>query len=444
MSNIVFKRKIYDKMLEWKHSSKGKTALLIEGARRVGKSTIVREFATKEYKSCILVDFNNTSEVIKHLFDDLMDLNGLFLYLQTAYNIVLYPRESVIVFDEVQNCPKARQAIKYLVADGRYDYIETGSLISIHKNTVNITIPSEERRLQLYPLDYEEFRWAMGDVATLPLLSQFWNNKCPLGAIHRLKMREMRLYLLVGGMPQAVCEYLESNNFQKVDEVKRDIIRLYIDDFRKIDSYGRISKMFISIPSLLSQNASRYVPYSVVGNQDAEKMVELLRDLEDSKTVNFVYHCDDPSVGMNLNRDLDRFKLFLSDTGLFITLVFWDKDFSDNIIYEKMLSDKLPVNFGYIYKNLVAQILVASGNNLFYYTWKKDERHNYVVDFLLSRGNKICPIEVKSSGYNAHASLDAFCQKFSSRISSRYLVYTKDLQKDGETQLLPMYLVPFI
>lgn len=431
-------------MLEWKQSSNGKTALLIEGARRVGKSTIVREFAKNEYKSFMFVDFNNASESIKHSFEDLMNLDALFLYLQTVYNKILYPRQSVIVFDEVQNCPKARQAIKYLVEDGRYDYIETGSLISIRKNTIGITIPSEERRLQLYPLDYEEFRWALADEASIPLLRQFWDLKMPLGVAHRTKMRELRLYMLVGGMPQSVSAFIKTNNFQTVDEVKRDIIRLYDEDFRKIDPYGRISKMFMSIPSQLSKNASRYVPSSVVGNQNGDKMIELLRDMEDSKTVNFVYHCDDPSVGMGLNRDLNKFKLFLSDTGLFVTLAFWDKDFAENIIYEKMLSDKLPANLGYIYENLVAQMLTAAGNNLFYYTWKKDEKHYYEIDFLLSRGSKICPVEVKSSGYNAHTSIDEFGKKFSSRISSRYIVYTKDLQKDGEVMLIPVYLLPFV
>lgn len=423
MSERKFRRKVYGKMLEWKTTSKGRSALLLEGARRIGKSTIVEEFAKKEYSSYILIDFNEASQDVKDLFENLMDLDYIFLYLQNIYQTSLYEHESVIVFDEVQQCPKARQAIKYLVKDGRYDYIETGSLISIHKNTKDINIPSEEHRVEMFPMDYEEFRWALGDETGMSLLKQVFEKRMSLGeGINRMKMRDLRLYMLVGGMPQAVNEYLDTKNLQNVDLVKRQIIQLYADDFRKIDPTGRISKLFMSIPSQLSRNLMRYQPTPVVGNIPSDKIDELLLCLEDSKTINIAYHADDPYVGMSLTMDYGKYKLYVGDTGLFVTLAFWDKDFTENIIYNKLLSDKLSANMGYVYENLVAQMLRASGDRLFYYTFPKDKTHFYEIDFLLSRGNKLCPIEVKSSGYKTHASLDAFCRKFSDRIGQRYLI----------------------
>ena len=445
MSERKFRRKVYGKMLEWKTTSKGRSALLLEGARRIGKSTIVEEFAKKEYSSYILIDFNEASQDVKDLFENLMDLDYIFLYLQNIYQTSLYEHESVIVFDEVQQCPKARQAIKYLVKDGRYDYIETGSLISIHKNTKDINIPSEEHRVEMFPMDYEEFRWALGDETGMSLLKQVFEKRMSLGeGINRMKMRDLRLYMLVGGMPQAVNEYLDTKNLQNVDLVKRQIIQLYADDFRKIDPTGRISKLFMSIPSQLSRNLMRYQPTPVVGNMPSAKIDELLLNLEDSKTINIAYHADDPQVGMSLTADYGKYKLYVGDTGLFVTLAFWDKDFTENIIYNKLLSDKLSANMGYVYENLVAQMLRASGDRLFYYTFPKDKTHFYEIDFLLSRGNKLCPIEVKSSGYKTHASLDAFCRKFSDRIGQRYLIYTKDLQKDEQTLLLPVYMTPLV
>lgn len=440
----IFKRKIYDKLLQWKSESNGGTALLIEGVRRVGKSTIVEEFARNEYETYILIDFGKASPETVALFNDLTDLNYIFLRLQATYNVILQERHSLIVFDEVQLCPRARQAIKYLVADGRYDYIETGSLISIHKNVKDITIPSEEHRIPMYPMDYEEFRWALGDNATIPLLRQFYDRQQPLGSVHRVSMQRIRLYMLVGGMPQAVNEYIESNNMSKVDAVKRDIIRLYQDDFRKLDPTGRLGQMFMQIPSQLNSNSGRYKPYQILGNTDESKMTEFLQELEESKTVNIAWHTTDPNVGMSLTQAPTRYKVYCGDTGLFTTLAFWDKDITENVIYQKLLSDKLAANLGYVYENFVAQMLTASGNKLFYYTWPKDDKHNYEVDFLLSRGTKLWPLEVKSSGYKTHASLDAFCKKFSSRVGNRYLVYTKDYGKDHETILLPVYMVPFL
>jgi predicted AAA+ superfamily ATPase len=392
----------------------------------------------------LLIDFNIASKQVIALFDDLMDLDMLFLQLQTIYSVSLVNRRSVIIFDEVQRCPKARQAIKYLVKDGRYDYIETGSLISIKKNVRDITIPSEEEKLQMHPMDYEEFRWAVGDEATMPLLKTFYDKHLPLGVAHRSKMRELRLYMLVGGMPQAVSEYLNTNDLSKVDLVKRDIIQLYLDDFQKLDATGRIANLFKNVPAQLSSNSSRYRPMQVLGDTDDVKLNEFLQSLAESKTVVIQYHSNDPNVGMSLTKDITRFKIFLSDTGLFVTLAFWDKDYTENIIYQKILSDKLSANLGYVYENLVAQLLTSSGNQLFYYTWPRDEKHNYEIDFLLSRGAKIQPIEVKSSGYKTHASLDEFCKIFHERIDKRYLIYTKDFNVEDKMIYLPMYMTPFI
>ena len=320
----IFKRKLYDRLLEWKRVQNGKTAILIEGARRVGKSTLVEQFAKKEYESYILIDFNEASEEVTALFNNLMNMDYIFLQLQSIYNVVLKKRKSVIIFDEVQNCPRARQAIKYLVKDGRYDYIETGSLISIKKNTKSITIPSEEERVTLYSMDYEEFRWAMGDEATIPLLRTFYDNKLPLTQAHREAMRNFRLYLLVGGMPQAVEAYIETNNFSMVDLAKRGVIRIYQDDFQKLDPSGRLETLFMNIPSQLSQTNNRFKPYAVLGKVDDDKLMEFLKDLEDSKTTLFAYHSNDPNVGMSLTKDISKFKIFCADTGLFVTLAFWD------------------------------------------------------------------------------------------------------------------------
>lgn len=440
----IFKRKLYNRLLEWKETQNGKTAIMIEGARRVGKSTLVEQFAKNEYESYIIIDFNEASEEVKSLFNDLMNKDYIFLQLQSIYNVVLKERKSVIIFDEVQNCPLARQAIKYLVKDGRYDYIETGSLISIRKNTKNITLPSEEERVTLYPMDYEEFRWALGDDASVSLLRMFYDKKLPLDKAHRDKIRDFRLYMLVGGMPQAVNTYIETNNFSLVDNAKRNIIKLYLDDFQKLDPTGRLETLFKEIPSQLSQTSNRFKPYSVLGDIDENKLFELMKNLEDSKTTLFSYHSNDPNVGMSLTKDISKYKIFCADTGLFVTLAFWDKDVTENIIYQKLLNDKLSANLGYIYENIIAQMLVSTGNKLFYYTWAKDETHNYEIDFLLSRGAKLYPIEVKSSGYNSHASLDAFCEKFSHIIDKRYLIYTKDLKKDEQTILLPVYMTSFI
>ena len=443
---MTFKRKIYDKFLEWKKTSDGKTALLVEGARRIGKSTIVEEFAKNEYESYILIDFTKASKEVLNLFDDISDLNYIFLRLQLIYHKELQERKSLIIFDEVQFCPKARQAIKHLVADHRYDYMETGSLISIRKNVKDILIPSEERQVQMYPMDFEEFKWALGDTVTIKLLRESFEKYQPLGDdLNRRMMRDFRLYMLVGGMPKAVSTYIETNNMRLVDEEKRDILRLYESDFMKIDSTGKAALLFKSIPSQLEKNASRYQVSSVLENQRNSTVLELISEMESSKTVLVSYKSDDPNAGLTRTKDLENFKLFVCDTGLFTTMLFMDKDFTDNIIYEKLLSDKLSVNLGYLYENVVAQILKANGNSLFYYTFLDEKsRHNFEIDFLLARNNKVCPIEIKSSGYKTHASLDAFSEKYSSRILNKYLVHTKDLGKDKDVFSVPVYMTMFL
>lgn len=442
----MFRRKIYDKLLEWKTESDGRTALLIEGARRVGKSTVVEEFAKNEYESYILIDFSRASKAVKELFEDISDLDYLFLQLQLHYKVDLHERRSLIIFDEVQQCPLARQAIKALVADHRYDYVETGSLISIKRNVKDILIPSEERKISMYPMDHEEFLWAVGNTTTIPLLKKVFDSGKPVGTqIHRKLMRDFRLYMLVGGMPQAVNEYIETNNFRKVDQIKRDILNLYEDDFKKIDPTGKLSSLFDAIPAQLNKNASRYQVSSVLNGERAENILESIAELKDSKTVLVSYYANDPNAGMSNNKDLGKFKLFLSDTGLFTTLMFKDRDFTENIIYEKLLNDKLSANLGYLYENAVAQILTANGNALFYHTFMNEStRRNYEIDFILARKNKVCPIEVKSSGYKTHASLDAFSRKFSDRILDKYLIYTKDFAKDEDIFCLPIYLVQFL
>lgn len=443
----IFKRKLYDKLLEWKNNRHGKTAVLIEGARRVGKSTLTKQFAENEYESYVMIDFSIVRDDVLELFNHIDDLDYFFLQLQFRLGVSLKERMSLVIFDEVQKCPKARQAIKHLVADGRYDYIETGSLISIKKNVKDILIPSEEEKLFLYPMDYEEFKWALGDNTAIPQQKMLFDKKLSLGdAVTRKLMRDFRIYMVVGGMPQAVDTYIETNNLMEVDRVKRNIIQLYEDDFYKIDSSGRLSMLFDAIPAQLNSNASRYQVASAIGNNtDSEKVLQLISELRESMTINMAYHANDPAVGMSLAMDLNKYKMYIGDTGLFITLAFKDKDFTENIIYQKLMSDKLDTNLGYVYENMVAQMLTATGNRLFYYTFPTETgKHNYEIDFLLSRGNKICPIEVKSSGYKRHASLDAFCKKFSSRVLQRYIIYTKDLQKDEQTLFLPVYLTQFL
>lgn len=443
---ICFKRKVYDTMLKWKTERNGDTALLIQGARRIGKSTIAEEFARKEYKSYILVDFSKVSKEVFDLFNDISDLNYLFLRLQFIYQVQLYERESVIIFDEVQLQPLARQAIKHLVKDHRYDYIETGSLISVRSKSQSIIIPSEETKVSMFPMDYEEFKWALGDTVTVPLLRSAFENKLPLGeAVHRKLMRDFRLYMLVGGMPQAVAAYIKTNNLSEVDLVKRDIIALYEEDFVKIDDSGRAKAMYDAIPAQLSRNALRYQIGKAVADEKAERVRSIIKSMEDSMTINVAYHSDDPNVGMALTRNEDYFKMYASDTGLFVTLAFMDSDFTENVIYDKLLSDKLSANLGYVYENVIAQMLKATGKNLYYHTIPYAEgKKYYEIDFVISDRHKVSPIEVKSSGYRTHKSLDEFCAKYSDRILNRYLIYTKDYKRENGIDCIPVYMTMFL
>lgn len=450
MSYPIFKRKIYAKLEAWKEKSAGRTALLIEGARRIGKSTIAEEFAKNSYESYLLIDFTKVSKNVIELFDDLSDLNYFFMVLQSLTGAKLTPGKSCIIFDEVQFCPKARQAIKHLVKDGRFHYIETGSLISIKRNIQNILIPSEERRVSMYPMDFEEFLWAIGRETTFDLIRYSYEHLKPLGdSVHRDIAKLFRLYMLVGGMPQAVAEYTRASGFEVIDDVKRDIINLYLDDFKKIDEKGRASTIFKSIPAELARNTMRYRVGEVIENARLSRLEEVFNDINESRTVNFAYHANDPNVGFALHAGYDCFKMFLADTGLFITLAFMDKDFTENIIYQKLLLDKLPADLGYVYENAVAQLLRTAGDSLYYYTFKESnntgsEPRSYEIDFLISRHDKICPIEVKSSGYKSHKSLDMFQQKYSSRIGQRYLLYTKDLRKEQDIICLPVYMAGLI
>ena len=439
-----FERKAYYKLLEWKEKYSGQYAALLEGARRVGKSTIAEHFARTEYKSYILIDFSKATDNIRDCFDDVANLDLFFLRLQAETGVTLHEHESLIIFDEVQLFPKARQAIKHLVADGRYSYLETGSLISIKKNVKDILIPSEEMKIQVYPMDYEEFCKATG--TNYDLLQQIYQTGKPIGqATNRKLMRDLRIYMAVGGMPQAVEAYIEGKNFSDIDMIKRQIIGLYEDDFKKIDPSGRISALYHSIPAQLAKDFRKYRITTAIGKKNNSKAEELLYDLIDSKTVLPCYNSTDPRVSLADTKDFDSYKLYLSDTGLFVTLMFIDRPVAENDIYAKLLSDKLPANLGYLYENLVAQMIAASGRELFYHTWEKSgSTHYYEVDFLISEGSKINAFEVKSSGLGEHESIKEFYRKFSKNVNNIYLLSQKDVSTEENLMLKPFYLTPFL
>lgn len=443
---IFFKRKMYERMLKWKNERNGDSALLIQGARRIGKSTLAEEFARKEYRSYILIDFAVAPAEVYDLFKDISDLNYIFLRLQLIYQVQLIERNSVIIFDEIQKAPLARQAIKYLVKDHRYDYIETGSLITVHKSSVDILLPSEESRVDMFPMDYEEFRWALGDTATIPLLRTAFEKRIPLGdAVHRKLMRDFRLYMLVGGMPKAVAEYIKTNHLGAVDLIKRDIVSLYEEDFWKLDDTGRAAAMFDAIPAQLSKNASRYQISTAIPGEKPDRVTSVVKMMNDCMATNVAYHSNDPNIGLALTMDQERFKIYASDTGLFVTLAFKDKGFTENSIYEKLLNDKLSTNLGYVYENVIAQMLRASGKQLFYHTIPTpDGKKYYEIDFLIADEYKVSPIEVKSSGYKSHTSLDVFCKKYSDRIQNRYIIYTKDLKREQGIDYIPVYMTMFL
>lgn len=441
---MYFERKAYQKLLEWKEKYADKYAVMLEGERRVGKSTIAENFAQNEYKSYILIDFSKASANILECFDDMGNLNVFFLRLQAETGTTLYEHESLIIFDEVQLFPKARQAIKHLVADGRYSYLETGSLISIRKNVKDILIPSEEMKIQVYPMDYEEFCDATG--GNFELLRQIFQTGSAIGqATNRKLMRDLRLYMAVGGMPQAVESYINGKNFSEIDMVKRQIISLYEEDFKKIDPSGRISALYHAVPAQLAKDARKYRITTAIGKRNNTKADELLYELIDSKTVLPCYNSTDPRASLADTKDFNSYKLYLSDTGLFVTLMFIDRPATENKIYAKLLSDKLPANLGYLYENLVAQMIAASGRELYYHTWEKSgSTHYYEVDFLISDGSKIDALEIKSSGSGKHESINEFRKKFSQNINKTYLISQKDVGSEENLLLKPFYLVPFL
>lgn len=441
---MYFKRKAYDRLLEWKAKYSDKYAALLEGGRRVGKSTIAESFGQNEYKSYLLIDFSKTTDNIRSCFEDVGNLNMFFLRLQAETGVTLYEHESLIIFGEVQLFPQARQAIKHLVADGRYSYLETGSLISIKKNVKDILIPSEEMKIQVYPMDYEEFCDATG--GNYELLRQIYGTGSAIGqATNRKLMRDLRIYMAVGGMPQAVEAYTEGKNFSEIDMVKRQIISLYEDDFKKIDASGRISALYHSIPAQLAKDSKKYRISTAIGKKSKAKIEELLYELIDSKTILPCYNSTDPRVSLADTKDFDSYKLYLADTGLFVTLMFMDRPVTENDVYAKLLSDKLPANLGFLYENLVAQMIAASGRELFYHTWEKSgSTHYYEVDFLISEGSKVNAFEIKSSGSGKHESIKVFDKKFSKNVHDIYLLSQKDVGKEENLLLKPFYLMPFL
>jgi possible ATPase len=441
----MFKRKAFEKLKYWKEKKAPKYAVLLEGARRVGKSTIAEEFAKQEYKSYIKIDFANVRKEILDVFEDIAEPDIFFLRLQTATGITLHKRESVIIFDEIQLMPKVRQAIKYLVADGRYDYIETGSLISIKKNVKDIVIPSEEIKIQVYPMDYEEFMWATGNETYQVLKELYKRGKAVGNSLNRKLMRDFRVYMAVGGMPQAVAAYVEGKNFTEIDEVKREIINLYKDDFFKIDGTGLIGRMYESVPTQLATDKRSYVISAATGKKKVDKDIERLYNMLDSKTVLPCYNVLNPSVTLSQTMDNQTFKLYLADTGLFTTMIFSSSGETDENIYTKLLSDSLPADLGYLYENAVAQVINAAGRPLYYHTWRKDNVSRYFeIDFLVASKTKIVPIEVKSSGLGMHKSITEFQRKYSKNTAAPILLSQKDVGQVETLKLYPIYMLPYI
>ena len=440
----MFKRKAYLQLLEWKNEWNGKYACLLEGARRVGKTTIAEEFARNEYDSHILIDFSNASDEMLDIFKDISKLDRFFLRLQMETGVELYERKSVIIFDEIQLFPKARQAIKHLVKDGRYDYIETGSLISIKKNVKNILIPSEEHKIHVFPMDYEEFLWAIG--GNPDVLNMAYKSDMELGNVaNRNAMKDFRTYMAVGGMPQAVERYIDTNNFEAVDKVKREILELYYDDLKKIDGSGRITDMYKSVPCQLASKKKHYAITTAIGKQKTRKDEERLFELIESGLVLPCYNVLNPALSLSQTKDMNCFKLYLSDIGLFTTMLFNDTQNGIADIYRKLLSDALSADLGYLYENVVAQLIKSSGRDLYYHTWKKEgSTHSFEVDFIVTSKNKVIPMEVKSSAVKNHKSIDAFEKKYSKYVGERYLLSQKDVGKVGTLKLKPVYMIGFL
>lgn len=447
---MILKRKIYQKLLDWKKTSNGSTALMIDGARRVGKSFVAEEFAKNEYKSYIIVDFSNISPALENLFtNERYDLDFFFQKLSVYYSTVLYKRESLIIFDEIQQFPLARQFIKHLVKDGRYDYLETSSLIRLKKNTLNIVIPSEEEHIEMFPLDFEEFLWAIEDTVTVPMLKECFEKKKPLGeAIHRKTMNSFKQYMLVGGMPQAVLAYLPDKSFERADKAKRNIINLYREDVTKFaEGYeDKVFAVFDNIPAQLSRKEKKYKITSLQPSARFRNYEDAFVWLHEAMIVNQCFNCTDPNIGLALSADHATQKCYMADTGLLVTLAFMDVPFVQNELYKAILFDNLNINEGMLMENIVAQTLRFNGHKLYFYSRSDTEhRENHMeIDFLISEGKKISPIEVKSSKYQTHSSLDKFIAKFKGRYSQPYILYTKDLNiKDGILHL-PLYMTMFL
>lgn len=438
-SLMVFRRKIYNKFKDWKENWANTRALLVQGARRIGKSTIVEEFAKNEYSSYILINFQTDLIKVKPFFEDISNLNDFFRNLSLLYGKRLIPHESLIIFDEVQLFPLARQSIKQLVADGRFHYIETGSLITLRQNVENILIPSEERSINMFPMDFEEFLWAKGDEVTADFIRDAFYKKKSLGAIsHRKIMQDFRLYMAVGGMPQSVSELLTSNDFSRIDQVKRDIISLYHNDLKKLDSSYSLSTslIFDAVPSELSSH-SRLFKATVLGkNARVSRNYNSFEAINDSMIVNIAYNCTDPNFSFNLNKDISKQKIFMGDTGLLITQLFMNSNESiEESIYKQLILDKISLNLGIVFENIISQMLKMQGYELYFHTFDHHE-----IDFMISKGKKIIPIEVKSSSYKNHKSLDAFSEKYSQQIAESYVIYAKDLKIEDGITFIPSYM----
>ena len=448
-NNIKLKRKIYDKLLNWKQKSNGKTAILVEGARRIGKSTIVESFGANEYESYILIDFNQAPKTITDLFtEERDDLDSIFNTLEVYYKKKLIPRKSLIIFDEVQKCPNARSLIKYLVQDGRFDYVETGSLISLKKNVQDIVIPSEEERIYMFPLDFEEFLWALDDTTTIPFLRDKYEKRQPVGALHRDIMKLFRTYVLVGGMPQSILAYIENKDFEQADHAKKAIINLYREDIHKYTEGNdeKVIAIFDGVPGQLSKHNKRFVLSSISENARNRSYEEAFNWLDESMIVNLCYNTSDPNVGLALTKEDTYVKCYLGDTGLLVTQAFQNKPYLNNTLYRDILLDKLNVNEGMIMENFVAQSLRMNGYKLFYYSQNDDENRNkdMEIDFLISQDNKLNPIEVKSADYNKHSSSDKFINKFGNNVGKRYVLHTKDLKIIDDLIYLPLYMSIFL
>ena len=449
------KRKIYEELLKWKKEKNGKTAILIDGARRVGKSYIAEEFAKKNYKSYILIDFSKVPKTIKELFENYLDnLDYLFTYLSGYYSVKLYERDSVIIFDEVQFCPKARGAIKHLVADGRYDYIETGSLISIKKNVKDILIPSEEHQIKMYPMDFEEFMWAMGNESLMDFIRNCYNTKTPLNqALHRKAMDYFKEYLIVGGMPQAVKLYSQTRDFEKVDETKRDILKLYREDIRKFaDEVSlKVEQIFDEIPAQLQKHEKKFNLASLDVNARYREYYGAFYWLADAGLVNIAYNTTEPNIGLRLSMEGSSFKCYMFDTGLLISMAFNEKGLVDEEVYKKILFDKLSFNEGMIIENIVAQMLVSAKRNLYFFSRndRSDSSNKMEIDFLIAKSkitskHNITPIEVKSGKNYTYTSLNKFQNKYKDYLNQPIIIHQDDLKEENGILYLPIYMTALL